>query len=85
MHNHKPLSPAMRVAAKCPPLTHWLGHDQSFSIAQSEVVKWLIKQPEVLQLVFNIAKHSGAITFDLDSRCWRGVNWQRESQRTKVN
>jgi hypothetical protein len=76
MHNHKPLSPAMRAASTMPPLTHWLGRDQSFSITRSEVARWLAAQPEILQFVFNSMKNAGVIEFDLESRCWRGIAWQ---------
>jgi hypothetical protein len=76
MKQRDPRSPAMEAASKMPELTHWLGHDQSFSIAQSEVVKWLIKQPECQQFLFNCMKNAGVIEFDLESRRWRGVNWQ---------
>jgi hypothetical protein len=77
MHNHhRPPSPAMRVASEMPPLTHWLGHDQTFSITQSEVCRWLVKQPECLQFLFNAVKNAGVITFDLESRTWRGIAWK---------
>jgi hypothetical protein len=59
-----------------PPLPHWLGRDPSFSITRSEVVRWLISQPEILQLTFNAIKNAGVIEFDLESRCWKGINWK---------
>lgn len=66
----------MRVASTMPPLSHWLGHDQSFSITRSEVVRWLIAQPEIQQFVFNACKNAGVIEFDLESRRWHGVAWK---------
>lgn len=75
-NRHCPLSPAMRVASKMPPLHHWLERDPSFSITRSEVVRWLIAQPECLQFLFNAMKNAGVITFDLESKRWVGINWK---------
>jgi hypothetical protein len=73
---HRPLSPALQRASEMPPLSHWLGKDQSFSITRSEAAKWLAAQPEILQFVFNSMKNAGVIEFDLESRSWRGVNYK---------
>jgi hypothetical protein len=70
----------MKVASEMPPLKHWLARDPSFSITRSEAVKWLTAQPEILQYVFNSMKNAGVIEFDLESRCWRGINWKPSVQ-----
>lgn len=66
----------MRVAASMPPKKHWLGHDQTFSIERSEVVHWLIAQPECQQLLFNIMRNAAVIQFDLATKKWVGVDWK---------
>jgi len=73
MHNDHRLSPAMRVVSEMPPLKHWPGHDQTFSITQSEVAQWLAAQPECLQFLFNAMKNAGVITFDLPTKKWVGI------------
>jgi hypothetical protein len=73
------VSLALKAAAKMPPLTHWPPAGHGFDIMRSEVVDWLIKQPEIRQSIFNYCKRSGVIEYDVESRCWRGVDW-REPQ-----
>jgi hypothetical protein len=67
-------SPALQAASRMPPLNHWPGH--SFDIMRSEVAQWLCDQPELRQELFNWCKHRGIITFDLETRRWRGVEWR---------
>ena len=73
-HQHKP-SPAMQAASRMPPLVHW-PDGQGFHIEQSKVCDWLVAQPEFRQLCFNLAKKWGAISYDLESRTWRGIHWK---------
>ncbi len=44
-----------------------------FDIKQSEVVKWLCDQPEILQALFDFYRERGAIIYDVESGTWRGV------------
>jgi hypothetical protein len=73
LHHHQ-VTPALQAARRMPPLNHWPG--QSFDIMRSEVAQWLCNQPELRQELFNWCKHRGVITYDLETRRWRGVAWE---------
>lgn len=64
---------ALRKAAEMPPLAH-RQPDGSFDLERSEAVQWLIKQPEILNHVFDTCRNAGAIVFENER--WRGVNHQ---------
>jgi len=55
-----------------PPLFHSLPGEE-FSIAQSEVIRWLIKQPEVQRWIFDTVRNRKLIEFDPDEGTWSGV------------
>lgn len=54
--------------------------DTEFHISESEVVAWLISQPEAMQVLFNVAVSTKAIKFDQATRTWAGV--EEEETRT---
>jgi hypothetical protein len=60
--NSEKASPALKRAAQMPALFHSLP-DQEFAVANSEVVRWLIAQPEILNALFGYYKDKGAIVF----------------------
>lgn len=64
------------VAKKMPPLYHKLP-DEEYDLRKSRVLWWLIKQPEVLEDVWNLVKQSGAIKYNSDTGKWQGVNFER--------
>ncbi len=68
----------LEVAKKMPPLHHKLP-GQEFDISKSEVVKWLIGQPEILQFVMDrVAGRSEAsrlIRYNPDTGTWQGVDY----------
>jgi hypothetical protein len=66
----------MEAAARMPPLTHWPS-GQCFDIMRSEVAAWLSRQPALRQEIFNLCRRNGAITYDLETRQWRGVEWRQ--------
>lgn len=68
---------AVDAAKNMPPLFHKLP-EEDFNIRKSKVIWWLIKQPDVLNLIFNLAVSSKAITYDPDSGKWQGVNFEPE-------
>jgi hypothetical protein len=72
IYGHR-ITPPIRAAAKMPPLRHYPIEGGPFNISKSEVVAWLMKQPELQQELFNLAKRAGAIAFDPQSGCWCGV------------
>ncbi len=77
---HKP-NPALEKAKQMPPLEHWPQSGYGFDIMQSGVVDWLCQQRECRQALFNFVKNSGVITYDMESRCWRGVAWDGSTNK----
>jgi hypothetical protein len=65
-----------RVVKTMPPLWHFPPNGQPFDVMKSEVVQWMLKQPEIAQTVFNMAKRHGMIVYDLESKTWRGIRWR---------
>jgi hypothetical protein len=55
-----------------PPLFHSLPGAE-FDIAKSEVVKWLLRQPEIQRWIFGIVRGRRLIEFDAEHGTWRGV------------
>ena len=64
-------SSRLSIAAKMPPRYHTVP-GQDFDIFKSEMIKWLVAQPEVLQYLFDKAKEY--CEYDPISRKWRGKN-----------
>src|SRR5262249_24205815 len=77
-YNRDKATKALKQAARMPSLFHSLP-DQGFDIMKSEVVCWLVEQPEIRQAMFNWYKDKGAIVFR-DGR-WQGV----ETNGTQLN
>lgn len=57
-----------------PPLRHSIP-GKEFNIKNSEVVKWLLKNPVVWNYVWNNVKESGAVSYDSDTGKWQGVDY----------
>ena len=57
---------------KMPRLKHTVG--DRFDIRTSEVVKWLVNQPEIMQKIFNFAMNEKTIVYDPDTGEWRGAD-----------
>ena len=53
-------------------LRHWPDLGQPFDIAKSEVVQWLISQPEIQDWLFQRLNQSQAIVFDAATKTWSG-------------
>lgn len=71
--NSKPFN----AISKMPPGQHHQPFDQ-FAWPASEVVLWLINQPDVMQYIFTKAKASGAIIFDQESGTWHGRDYAKD-------
>jgi len=57
-----------------PPLRHSIpGYD--FDIRNSEVVNWLIQQPDILQWLMQNARNTGFLIYDPLSGLWRGCDY----------
>jgi hypothetical protein len=63
----------MEAASRMPPLVHWPDDGSGFHIERSKVCDWLVAQPEIRQEVFNWCKRHGVITYDTETRTWRGI------------
>lgn len=61
------------VARNMPPLTHKI-ENECFDIYKSEVVQWLIKQPELLNYIFDQVKKK-EIVYDPETGKWQGVDY----------
>lgn len=88
---HKGLLPHNRMAKgeaskylEClkymPELPHSKSEAERFDITDSEVVKWLTKQPEILQYLFIRARNSGNIVYNQETHKWSGKNQALISQ-----
>ncbi len=64
---------ATRAVALMPSLYHTLPNEE-FDITKSEVIKWLVIQPEVVNAMFNYYNDQGVIVYDQDSKQWKGIN-----------
>ena len=69
-----------------PPLYHKLPN-QDFDIKKSEVVKWLIQQPEILQKVFDFAANRSPknklIEYNTKTCQWQGVDFKQKEEDEK--
>lgn len=62
----------LNCARKMPRLRHTVG--EQFDIRTSEVVKWLLKQPDIMQKVFDFAANHKVIAYDSATGEWRGAD-----------
>lgn len=60
-----------RALAMMPPLRHKVG--DPFDIEQSEVVAWLLRQPELKQWLFNKVSDTRRIVYDEATGTWSGA------------
>lgn len=67
----------LEVAKKMPPLYHTIPGNK-FELEKSEVVNWLIGQPEILNFVVEIIKKSEAIVYDKRTGKWQGIDYEEE-------
>lgn len=61
---------------KMPELKHFSGEGE-FDITKSEVVQWLIKQPDVLQYIFTRVAANGSIpliVYNKNKGTWKGTD-----------
>lgn len=56
----------LNCVKKMPPLSHKVS-GEDFDIRKSRVVWWIIKQPSVLQKLFDIAHNRNLIRYDSES------------------
>lgn len=68
----KQKSSKLCIAENMPPLYHTIP-GQRFDVKNSQVVNWLIAQPEILQYLFDKISHE-YLQYDPDTGKWRGRN-----------
>ena len=73
---YKRKSKIFDIARKMPPLNHSV-KGEVFDIRKSQVLQWLIKQPEVLNYIWNKLKNSGDVIYDEKSGTWRGADYKK--------
>lgn len=59
-------------ARKMPALYNTLPGEQ-YDIKKSEVISWLVKQPEIQRKIFEMAKAQRVIEYDKDLKKWKGI------------
>jgi hypothetical protein len=69
---------ALDVAKTMPPLPHKVG--DTFSVETSEVVAWLVRQPKIMQYLFQTCSGNGLIVFDTVARTWHGKDYKPDDQ-----
>ena len=69
-----------------PPLYHQLPN-QDFDIRKSEVVKWLIQQPGILQKVFDFAANRSPknklVEYNSQTGQWQGIDFKQKEEGEK--
>nr|DAQ41937.1 MAG TPA: hypothetical protein [Caudoviricetes sp.] len=60
-----------------PPLYHSIPGEK-FDIRKSRTLWWLIKQPEILNYVWNNIKQSGFVKYDSVTGKWTGIDFESE-------
>ena len=72
-------SKLLAVAKHMPPLYHKLP-GEVFDIEKSEVVKWLVQQPEILNYIFNQIKGKNPyIVYNSTTGKWRGIDYVKQN------
>lgn len=64
----------MVCASKMPGRAHWPDRSKEFDYRDSEVVKWLLEQPDTWNWMFQKAHDMGVIIFDPATKLWHGID-----------
>lgn len=62
------------IISRMPPL-HYTLPGEKFDIEKSQVIKWLIQQPEILDWLYMRMVSSRMIKYNPDTQKWVGVNY----------
>ena len=71
----KTVNKKLNMIKHMPPLYHTLPR-QDFDIRKSEVIKWLMEKPDILNYLWDHIRQSGAIEYDRETQKWRGVDYE---------
>jgi len=64
----------LNCAKYMPPLKHT--KSIPFDIRKSDVAKFLMTQPDIMQKIFDMACRKGVIEYNPDTQTWQGVNYK---------
>lgn len=67
----------LEAARWMPPSRHTVP-GEPFDIRNSEALAWLVRQPEILNYVWNNIKGSGAVQYDKSTGMWTGADYDRD-------
>ncbi|MBP1546316.1 MAG: hypothetical protein J6A37_06930 [Oscillospiraceae bacterium] len=70
-------SKKLMVARNMPPLYHRIP-GQTFDITQSDVLKWLTSQPEILNYIWDNIKNSDDVYYDAATGKWCGADYEED-------
>lgn len=70
-------SKKLNIARNLPPSYHKLP-DQDFDVKKSEVIKWLIQRPLILEFLWDQFKQSGDIIYNSDTGKWQGIDYDED-------
>lgn len=84
MARHKKVrSKKLEVGKIMPPLYHKLPNAE-YVADNSEVLKWITQQPNLLEWTFNQLKSAGYVEYDSQTGQWTGVDYE-EKNRNEVH
>jgi hypothetical protein len=64
---------AFTAASAMPELSHWRDRSQPWSPAQSDVLAWLISQPEIASFLLSKMANAGVLTYIPAKKTWVGT------------
>ena len=76
----------MVAASDMPVLSHWPGKDAGVEWfpERSEVMRWMITQPEIANWIMDHMKRRGAISYDLITGKWSGTKFKPVDPSSKA-
>lgn len=69
----KKRSRKLSVARNLPPSYHKIP-GQEFDVRKSEVIRWLIQRPSVLEFLWDQIKQSGDVSYNPETGKWQGAD-----------
>jgi hypothetical protein len=74
VRNKKSKSVRLNSARVMPPLYHKIPGEE-YSTKDSQVIQWLIRQPELCEFIWDKIKQSGDVFYNSDTQKWQGVDY----------
>ena len=70
----KTISKKLNAARHMPPLVHNTSGEK-FDIRKSQVMQWLLKNPDILNYLWDHVRQSGNVVYDSNTGTWQGVDY----------